>query len=165
MNKDYFISLYEYTFWADRQVFSCACALTDAQLKTDLRYSVGSVQTQLFHTMAVEYWWFVFLAERRIEMLTEADYPDLQSIRHKWDDVKSYILAYLGQVTPTELAREVKPPFWSDTDAPVKVWQALLQVANHSTNHRAQTLAGLHKWGVPTVSQDYLSYLEAMAHS
>jgi uncharacterized damage-inducible protein DinB len=30
--------------------------------------------------------------------------------------------------------------------------------ANHSTDHRAQTLAGLHKLGAPTVGQDYLNF-------
>ncbi|PJF26553.1 MAG: hypothetical protein CUN52_15675 [Phototrophicales bacterium] len=39
------------------------------------------------------------------------------------------------------------------------VRDALVQVANHSTDHRAQTLAGLHQLGATTVEQDYLFYL------
>jgi uncharacterized damage-inducible protein DinB len=160
MNKDYFISLYQYTFWADRQVLECARHLTPQQFKLDLGYSVGSIWSQLAHMMAVEHWWFTFLAEKRIDLLDEADYPTLDELRQQWDDVESYVLAYLESVTEQELTREVKPDFWDDDESPVAVWQALLQVANHSTDHRAQTLAGLHKLGAPTVAQDYLSYLE-----
>jgi uncharacterized damage-inducible protein DinB len=34
-----------------------------------------------------------------------------------------------------------------------------VQVINHSTDHRAQMLAGLHRLGAPTVGQDLLDYL------
>ncbi len=41
----------------------------------------------------------------------------------------------------------------------IKVWEALVQVANHSTDHRAQIMAGLHRLGAPTMGQDFLDYL------
>jgi uncharacterized damage-inducible protein DinB len=34
-----------------------------------------------------------------------------------------------------------------------------MQVINHSTDHRAQTLAMLHHLGAPTIGQDFLAYL------
>jgi uncharacterized damage-inducible protein DinB len=36
----------------------------------------------------------------------------------------------------------------------------MIQVANHSTDHRAQTLRLLHDLGAPTFGQDYLRYLD-----
>ena len=69
------------------------------------------------------------------------------------------IRAYLDHLTPEELAREVRPEFWPRGRRPIKVYQAITQVTFHSTDHRAQMLAGLHRLGAPTVGQDLLDYL------
>ena len=44
-------------------------------------------------------------------------------------------------------------------DPDIVLWQALLHVANHGTDHRAQILRLLHDLGVETVSQDYIFYI------
>ncbi|MBK6794482.1 MAG: hypothetical protein IPG80_18510 [Anaerolineales bacterium] len=36
------------------------------------------------------------------------------------------------------------------------LWQVLLHVVNHATDHRAQLLRALHDLGVDTKSQDYI---------
>jgi uncharacterized damage-inducible protein DinB len=38
------------------------------------------------------------------------------------------------------------------------MWQVLLHVVNHGTDHRAQTLRLLNDLGIKTVSQDYIFY-------
>jgi len=159
MDKAYFVDLYRYNFWANRQVWKCAMALTDGQFDQPQDYSVGSVHDQLVHVLSVEYWWFFFLKERRLQFLEQVDdLRDRDAIRARWDAVEQYNLAYLETLTPAELERDVRPPFWENRK-PVKVWNALIQVANHSTDHRAQTLAHLHTLGVETVGQDYLDYI------
>ena len=49
-------------------------------------------------------------------------------------------------------------PFWDDERASVTVAEGLLQVCNHATDHRAQTLAAIHSHGGETVEQDLLIY-------
>jgi uncharacterized damage-inducible protein DinB len=110
--------------------------------------------------MAVESWWFKFLKEGWVEFLDEEDYPDRSSIRAKWDLVENYVRDYIDMLTPTELEREVLPPFW-ENKSPVKVWEGILQVMNHSTDHRAHTLAGMHRLGGQTIQQDVLDYIFA----
>lgn len=39
------------------------------------------------------------------------------------------------------------------------VWPVFLHVANHGTDHRAQTLRLLNDFGVKTVSQDYIFFV------
>jgi uncharacterized damage-inducible protein DinB len=159
MNKAYFIELFDYNYWAHRQVWNCIMQLTDEQFKHDLDYSIGSIWIQCVHTMAVEYWWFHYLREGKLEFLDEEDFPTRESIRAQWDELEKYICVYLNALIPEELERNVRPSFW-DADMPrIKVWEAIMQVANHSTDHRAQTLAGLHRLDAPTVGQDVLDYL------
>lgn len=158
MDKTYFQQLINYNYWAHRKVWDCVMQLTDEQFKQDLDYSIGSIYVQCVHTMGVESWWFTFLRTGKLEFLEESDLPDRASIRAKWDEVETMVHAYIDSLTPAELEREVMPDFWENKPA-IKVWEAILQVMNHSTDHRAQILAGLHRLGAPTVGQDVLDYL------
>jgi uncharacterized damage-inducible protein DinB len=47
----------------------------------------------------------------------------------------------------------------SGEDKDLLLWQVLLHVANHGTDHRAQALRTLHDLGVETTSQDYIFYV------
>lgn len=152
--------LYDYNYWAHRQVWECLEQLTDEQFTQDLGYSVGSLHDQCVHVMSVEFWWFRFLKTGVVEFLNPDDYSSRESIRAAWDDAEREVRDYLATLTPEELQREVSPGFWEGHLA-IRVWQAMIQVANHSTDHRAQILAGIHRLGGPTVEQDYLSYLMA----
>ncbi|MBZ0309940.1 MAG: hypothetical protein K8I82_28010 [Anaerolineae bacterium] len=159
MNKAFFVSLYDYNFWAHRRVWECVMQLDEPLFHQELEYSVGSIFIQVVHTMGVEYWWSHFLCEGVYDFLNPDDYPTRDFIRATWDKSEMYIRAYLDSLTDEALQRLVKPKFWDENEVAIPVWQALLQVANHSTDHRAQTLAGLHRLGAPTVGQDYLDYL------
>lgn len=160
MTPEYFAMLYDYTAWANRRVWACVMQLPEEKYFEELDYSIGSIFIQCLHTAAVEMWWLSFLATGEVQFVEDADaYKDRAALRLKWDEIEAANRAYIAHLTPQELEREVRPPFWEADKQPIKVWQALLQVAHHSTDHRAQTLAGLHQLGAPTVGQDVLDYL------
>jgi uncharacterized damage-inducible protein DinB len=160
MDKAFFLSLYRYNFHANRLVWDCMIKLPESKLLQPIPYSIGSLFHQSIHVMGVEHWWFHFLCDDKLEFIEDdVDYPTPEAIRSQWDETEAYIMAYLNTLTPDELQREVKPPFWDDIDPAVKVWQGMMQVINHSTDHRAQMLRMLHDFGAPTVEQDYLNYL------
>jgi uncharacterized damage-inducible protein DinB len=50
-------------------------------------------------------------------------------------------------------------PFADGEDKDLILWQVLLHVANHGTDHRVQLLRLLNDLGVKTVSQDYIFYV------
>lgn len=159
MTKEFFQELFDYTYWAHRRVWACVVQLSEEQFTEALDSSVGSLHEQCLHTMSVEFWWFRFLATDTLEFLQAEQYPARATLRAKWDETEEQVRAYLETLTPDELQREVRPDFWDEGAQPIQVWQALFQVANHSTDHRAQTLASIHRLGGPTVGQDYLAYL------
>ena len=49
-------------------------------------------------------------------------------------------------------------PFAEGEDKDLILWQVLLHVANHGTDHRAQLLRLLNDLGVETDYQDYVFY-------
>lgn len=163
MDPAMFREMYAYNFWADRQVWQCVEQLTEEQFTQDVGFSRGSLREQCIHIMAVEFWWFRFLHTGNVEFLDSDDYPTRAAVRARWDTIEQEVTRYLAGVTPDELTREVKPDVWDEDDKPVQAWQAMFQVANHSTDHRAQTLASIHLLGGPVVQQDYLDYLSDQA--
>jgi uncharacterized damage-inducible protein DinB len=53
VDKIFFRTLFEYTFWMDRQVWDCVLTLTDEQFDEPLDYSIGSIRKHCVHTMSV----------------------------------------------------------------------------------------------------------------
>jgi uncharacterized damage-inducible protein DinB len=141
-------------------VWRCVESLTEEQFKQELDYSIGAIYIQCVHTMAVESWWFHFLRTGELRFIELEETPDRPAIRTRWDAVERDVMDYIEALTPEELERDVRPDFWDADDPPIKVWEAMVQVANHSTDHRAQTLAGLHRLGAPTVQQDFLQFAQ-----
>jgi uncharacterized damage-inducible protein DinB len=152
MTKDYFRELFQYNYWAHRQVWACVETLTEEQFKRELDYSIGAIYIQCAHTMGVESWWFHFLKTGELRFVEMGEIPDRPAIRARWDVVEREVMGYVESLTPAELERDVRPEFWDEGTPAIKVWEAMVKVANHSTDHRAQTLAGLHRLGAPTVS-------------
>jgi uncharacterized damage-inducible protein DinB len=52
-----------------------------------------------------------------------------------------------------------KPITEPDEDRDLILWQVLLHVINHGTDHRAQLLRFLNDLGVKTTSQDFMFYV------
>ena len=52
-----------------------------------------------------------------------------------------------------------KPIEDPEEDKDLILWQVLLHVVNHGTDHRAQLLRLLNDLGVKTTSQDYIFYV------
>ena len=154
--------LYDYNFWANRRVWASVMALDEAHFDRPLGGDRRSLRAQCIHILAVEYWWLHFLQTGVVEFLNEDDFLTRAEVRAAWDDVEQKVRAYLATLTPDDLARTVRPTFWQDPWS-VSAWQGLMQVLNHSTDHRAQLLDSVRELGGPTDEQDYLAYLHERA--
>ncbi len=158
MTPNLFQELYAYNFWANRRVWDCLEQLSVEQFN-HADDNADSLREQCAHVMGVEFWWIRFLATGALEFLSEADYATRPAVRATWDNVQVQVRAYLETLTEQELEREVRPEFWDAERKPIRVWEALFQVLNHSTDHRAQMLATVKQFGGATIEQDFLGYL------
>jgi len=156
MNVKIFRHFYDYHFSENRTILElCASQLTLQQFIQPAGYSYGSVRGQLVHLMQVDQAWFSDLRGAAIpgEHSLEA-YADLGVLRADWTSIEQEMRSYLSALTDEVLMSQ--PLQGEDKD--LYVWQVLLQVANHGTDHRAQVLRLLSDLGVPTSSQDYIFF-------
>ena len=159
MNAAAFRHFYDYHFSENRSLWERYIApLSQAEFTQAAGYSHGSVRDQLVHLMAVDEIWFCEL--QNIEPsppLSSADQDDRHRLRARWDDIEQMMQRYLATLQDEMLF--TKPIQEPDEDRDLIVWQVLLHVVNHGTDHRAQLLRQLNDLGVETVSQDYIFYV------
>jgi uncharacterized damage-inducible protein DinB len=159
MNADAFRHFYNYHFAENRKIWEHVASLTFEQFTQKVDYSRGSVREQLVHLLDAEDMWFSELRgvepSEPLPETVEAD--DRDAIRAHWDKVEGNIRAYLANLEDDFLF--TKPITDPEEDKNLIVWQVLLHVANHATDHRAQLLRVLHDLGIETKSQDYIFYV------
>ena len=158
MNVDAFRQYYDYHFGMNRYIWNTfIMPLPQAQYIQKLDYSVGSVRNQLVHMANVDETWFRQL--RGLDFIDWRDpnaYDDRDKLRTEWDQVEQMMRDYLANLRDDMLFTKPFPDHEEDKD--LILWQVLLHVVNHGTDHRAQLLRMLNDLGVKTSPQDYIFY-------
>ncbi len=159
MNADAFRHFYDYHFTENREIWDrYITQLSHEQFTHAVGYSHGSVRDQVVHLMSVDDVWFSELrGVEPSEPFPPANSDDRDIIRAHWDSIEQRMRDYLAELRDDMLfATPIDEP---DEDKDLVVWQVLLHVANHGTDHRAQLLRLLSDLGVKTTSQDYIFYV------
>jgi uncharacterized damage-inducible protein DinB len=159
MNANAFRHFYDYHFAENRKIWdSYVTPLSHEQFTQPADYSHGSVRDQIVHLMSVDDVWFSVLRSAEFpEPFSPADFDDRETIRAHWDSVEKNMRDYLAKLRDDMLFdKPIKEP---EEDKDLILWQVLLHVVNHGTDHRAQLLRLLNDLGVKTTSQDYIFYV------
>lgn len=157
MNASAFRHLYGYHFSENRIIWERYISqLSDAQFSQQVNYSYSSVAEQVVHLINADESWFSGLRGVEIpDWRTPTDFSDRAALRAHWDRVEQTMADYLAGLQDEMLF--TKP--LQEEDAGLFLWQVLLHVANHGTDHRAQLLRLLSDLGLKTLSQDYIFYV------
>jgi uncharacterized damage-inducible protein DinB len=132
--------------------------LTAEQFTWAVAYSHGSVRDQVLHLMDVDDVWFSELQGiEPLEPASASEGDDRPLLRARWDAIEQRMRAYLANLDDEMVS--TRPITEPDEDRNLLVWQVLLHVVNHGTDHRAQLLRSLHDLGLETASQDYIFYV------
>jgi uncharacterized damage-inducible protein DinB len=134
MSADSFRHFYNYHFSENRNIWDTYITpLCDEQFTQTVGYSHGSVRNQIVRLMSVDDTWFSGLRGVPFPDPLDPAVADRNRIRVHWDAVEQRMRGYLAELRDEMLFE--KPLEGEDKD--LIVWQVLLQVANHGTDHRA----------------------------
>jgi uncharacterized damage-inducible protein DinB len=158
MDANAFRHFYDYHFAENRKIWDTYIAsLPFEQFKQHVGYSHGSVREQIVHLISADEVWFSELqGVEPSEPLPPTNSDDRETIRAHWDSVEQNMRSYLAGLRDEMLFD--KPIEEPEEDKDLIVWQVLLHVVNHGTDHRAQLLRLLNDLGVKTEWQDYIFY-------
>ncbi|MGJ3237108.1 MAG: DinB family protein [Anaerolineae bacterium] len=157
MNADAFRHFYAYHFAENCTIWDThIMPLSQEQFTQPIAYSHGSVRNQVVHMVSVDDTWFSALRGLEIpDPLNPSDFEERHVIRLYWDQVEQNMQAYLANLHDGMLFEK---PFPEGEDQDLILWQVLLHVGTHGTDHRAQLLRLLHDLGAQTRSQDYVFF-------
>lgn len=161
MNADALRALFAYHFTVYGRVWECIDHLTDEQFAAPVDYSIGSVRNHMIHLASVEQRWLSRVAGTPLpDRLNYDDFATKAAARAQWHAVEAHFKSFLDGLADADLERPVTYDI-SRCPEPVTntVWEILLHVVNHGTDHRAQVLPILHRAGAPTLEQDFMIYL------
>ena len=158
MNADAFRYLYNYHFSEYHKIWdSYILLLSQDQFTQQVGYSHGSIRNQVIHLINAENMWFSELSGAVVaEDLKPEELSNRDLIRTRWDETEKMVRSYLDGLRDDMLFSK---PIVFEEDKDLMVWQVLLHVANHGTDHRAQLLRILHDFGLKTISQDFIFYV------
>ena len=160
MNTESLTRLFNYHFWANHKVWACLAEVDAEQFTVASDYSHGSLQSQFFHLMQTDAFPLQMFGKAVPGgKLEKEDFVNKASMRARWDDIETAVQSAMSEWTDERLQAPFSMPTPDGEAVEAPLWEVLMTLVNHGTNHRAQILMQLHKLGAPTVEQGLYYYV------
>ena len=156
-------TLYDYNRWANQRVLAAAMqASPDSLAAGDGGY--GSVFETLVHVASVEWVFLERMSGRspRAEW-DPAEFADLDALQNRWAAVEADLHRFVAELTDDDLARDRSYTNFQAEVWTYPLWQQLLHLVNHGTQHRSEAAADLTRLGHSPGWLDFLFYLDETA--
>jgi hypothetical protein len=88
------------------------------------------------------------------------DFPDLDAIHLRWDDIERDTQAYIAGLDEGKLARQVAYVNFQGEQWAYPLWQQLIHQVNHATRHRSEVAVMLTVYGCSPGWLDFLYFLD-----
>lgn len=158
-------TLYGYDGWATHTLLAAAEGLPAELWTAPGGQGTRPMRDTFVHLLATQRswrsWWDGSLpAEQAIRLtLAPADFADLAAVRSLFDEQRAALDAFVSALTDADANRRLSAitPARQPVESPL--WETMLHVANHGTQHRAEIAAQLSAHGRSPGSLDLMRYL------
>ena len=150
---------YGYNAWANDRILDAAEQVSPEQLTAPNALGWGDLRGMLTHTLNAEVGWFNFLFERgEGDPLKPEDFADVAALRagcHAQNEITRQCLDTLADADLTRIHSRERGGRRYD----FVLWQALVHVVNHGTQHRSECAALLTGLGHSPGDMDLTLFL------
>jgi len=152
--------VYDYSYWANRKMFSVLTQLTPEQFTQNVAGSYGSVRNTLVHVLSAEWGWLDRCGgPARGPALKAEDYPTVDSLIDRWTTVEAHMRSFLASLTDADLVRSIEFKLHAaDRVHVMRLGDLLQHGANHGVHHRGQVALLLRVLGHAPGNFDLLIY-------
>ena len=161
MTADYLRTLISYTAWADDRVLDAAAPLTNAQFAFEPGGSRGSILDNLRHIAGAQARWHQRIRGLPLEPQPEPPADGIAGwLRDVFARTHADLDALVAPLTDDDVLRNVAVDIAALKRRQWLLWQLVVHVAMHSTQHRAETAMALTSLGRSPGDIDLLEYLD-----
>jgi uncharacterized damage-inducible protein DinB len=149
VKKSDLLFLFEYNYWANDRILQTAAQAAPEELQQDVKLSHGSVLRTLVHAMSAEWVWRKRLQDGTSPAgLLDADnFTTLDLLRDRWAAEEKAMREFLQGLTDEDLNKKVAYKNLQGTAFSHTLWQLLVHVVNHGTQHRSEAAHFLTQFG------------------
>jgi uncharacterized damage-inducible protein DinB len=152
--------LYAYNAWANARILETTERLTAEQFTTPEDGS-GSIRDTLVHTASAQWLWLErWRGTAPRELWDPAEFPDVATLRTRWQKVEEATSDYIASLRESDLARLVSYVNFQGETWAYPLWQQLLHQVNHATQHRSEAALLLTRLGYSPGWLDLLVYVD-----
>lgn len=151
--------LFRYNAWANRRVFAVTADLEPALLAQDARGTLGTIEDTLKHMIGVEEVYLTLIQGGALGASGSQEAfmaHDLAWFQSRAAELGAGYLAFLATADEQALGRPLTVPWLAVS---LTVQDGLLQVLQHSAQHRAQVFSTLGDRGQTVPDLDYVVML------
>lgn len=139
--------MFDYHYWANRQILKASKSLTAEQFAGPGGDSYRSLRRILAHMMNTDGWSRTLCQKHTLEGyvdIEETDFPTLADLAERWAQEEGVMRNYLSGLTENDLNGDV-PLLKPGTKR--QLWRILWNAVNHATEHRSEVSAILTGFG------------------
>ena len=163
MTPDEVRTLYAYNSWANHRALGASSALSAEQFTQNLQSSFPSVRDTLAHIMLAEWIWLERWQGRSPAFPPSDGFPDLASIRTRWQKIETDLSAFVQKLFAADLDRIVEYKNTKGNAFSNPMGQMLQHVVNHGTYHRGQITTMLRQLGATPLTTDLIAFYREQA--
>jgi uncharacterized damage-inducible protein DinB len=139
---------YDYHYWANARILGTAANLSEAQFNARVLPNHNGLRGTLVHTLGAEWLWLSrWRGTSPTAGLRVDDFPTLDSIRERWHQEERAMRAFLAAQSDDDLQRAVSYTNLKGKAFAYPLWQLMVHVVTHGTQHRSEAAAMLTELG------------------
>jgi len=159
MNKQDILVLYQYNQWSSKKILDAASEATHEQFLAPASFPHGGLRGTLVHALFAAWIWRMrWEGTSPTQRLKPEDFPTFESLRTRWQDDENKIMRFIDGLTDERL--NDKFSYKSTNGQPHEriLWQAMVHLINHSTQHKTEAAAILTDLGHSPGDIDMIYY-------
>jgi uncharacterized damage-inducible protein DinB len=161
MNTAETLLLFEYSDWASSRVLAKASLVSAEQYTAPFPVSHGSLRGTLVHQLGAEMVWRVRCQEgiSPDRLPGEDELPTLEALTRRWEAENVAMRSFLNSITDQDLLGPIEYRTTKGKPFSQPLWQILVHLLNHATQHRSEAAAALTAFGHSPGDLDLILFL------
>jgi uncharacterized damage-inducible protein DinB len=162
MNIHDMLTLYDYNYWANRQILAAGAQVRAEQFVNPAAASFGSLRGTLVHTLDGERAWRMLYERQTLEYFgawTEDAFPSFDMLVQRWNEEARAMRDYLARLTDANMTEIVRYTTDEGHKRERLLWHCLWHVVNHGTQHRSEAALILTEYGFSPGELDFTAFL------